>query len=306
MRERGWRNRKHRRQWSATLTTYAYPLIGAKPVSEVSTDDVLAILSPIWAAKSETASRVRGRIEAVLDAAKVRGWRQGENPARWRGHLALLLPAKAKVRNVRHHPALDWKRIRQFMRHATEQPGRVWLAARFAVLTATRSGEVRGARWSEIDLDGATWTIPGSRMKAHRQHRVPLSAPALDGLRKARGGADPATDELVFSSSYGGRLSDMSLTMALRRLGWTDAQGNTITLHGFRSTFRDWCGEATSHSDSVAEAALAHTIGNKVQAAYQRGDLLEKRKRLMDDWAAFCCPAEADDDRVVVLRATAS
>jgi integrase len=272
----------------------------------VSTDDVLAVLSPIWTTKTETASRVRGRIEAVLDAAKVRGWREGENPARWRGHLALLLPAKAKVRNVEHHPALNWKHIPQFMRHAAKQRGLVWLAVRFAALTATRSGEVRGARWSEIDLDNATWTIPGSRMKAHGEHRVPLSEAALDVLWQARGGADPATDGLVFPSSYGGRLSDMSLTMALRRLGWTDPQGNTITLHGFRSSFRDWCGEATSHSDAVAEAALAHTIGNKVQAAYQRGDLFGKRQRLMDDWAAFCCPGEADDDRVVVLRATAS
>lgn len=294
-REAGWRNAKHAWQWSATLNNHAYPVIGDKPVADVTTDDVLAILQPIWHAKPETASRVRGRIEAILDAAKVRGLRNGENPALWRGHLALILPPKSKVRPVAHHPALPWKQAPAFMADAATRTGRAWPLIRFAILTAARSGEVRMARWREFDLAERVWTIPGERMKAGREHRVPLTDAAvaiLTAIRTMLGGklgldGDPDPGRLIFPATHGGTLSDTVATMALRRGGWRDASGETVTLHGFRSTFRDWAAEATGHSDAVAEAALAHAVGDKVVAAYQRGDLFEKRRRLMEDWANY-------------------
>jgi len=288
--EAGWRNPKHHQQWLNTLRDYAYPHMGDLPVADVQTAHVMAALEPIWREKPETASRVRGRIEAVLDYAKARDWRFGENPARWRGHVENMLPRTSKVRRVEHHPALPWQDIGAFMEALARREGIAALALRFAVLTAARSGEVRLAAWREMDLTEAVWTAPAEHMKAHVEHRVPLSAPALAVLRevaKLRQTRDPL--ELVFPGSKIGKpLSDMSLTAVLKRMGRPD-----ITAHGFRSTFRDWVAESTDHPREIAEAALAHTLESKVEAAYRRGDLFEKRRRLMDDWAAFCAgPAQ--------------
>ena len=284
--EAGWRNAKHRAHWDATLKTSAYPTIGALPVADVDTGHVMDILDPIWRVKSETASRVRGRIESVLDYAKARGWRAGENPARWRGHLDNLLPSRSKVQRVEHHAALPWQKLPDFMAAATTWPGTAALALRFAILTAARSGEVLGARWREIDMKAGLWIVPETRMKAGREHRVPLSPAALDILRavapmrpKDDDGAAP-----VFPGMKPDKpLSVMALLMTLRRQKHGD-----LTAHGFRSTFRDWCGEATNYPREVAEAALAHTVRDKAEAAYARSDLLEKRRRLMEAWATFC------------------
>ena len=280
-----WRNPKHTGQWTATIETYANPVFGDIPVSEIGTAHVLASVEPIWATKSETASRVRGRIETVLNFAKARGWRSGENPAAWKGHLSLTLPTRSKMAKVKHHAALPWADIGTFMADLQIQNGIGARALRFAILTAARSGEVRGARWHEIDLVGATWTIPSERMKAGREHRVPLTEQALAVLAEvaaARTSDDPAA--LVFPGQSGGRpLSDMSLTAVLRRMERWD-----LTAHGFRSTFKDWAAESTAYPAELSEMALAHTIGSKVEAAYRRGDLFEKRRRLMADWGQFC------------------
>jgi integrase len=280
----GWRNDKHAAQWSATLETYAYPTLGGLPVASVDVGLVLKVLEPIWSTKSETASRLRGRIEAVLDWAKVRGFREGENPARWKGNIDHLLPARAEVKAVEHHAALPYAEIGAFMAQLRNQPGMGAFALRFAILTAARTGEVLGTRWDEIDLKNAVWTIPAGRMKAGREHRVPLSSPAvtlLEELAKAKAG------EFVF---FGQRtvkpLSNMALLMTLRRMKCDD-----LTAHGFRSTFRDWAAEQTSASREVAEAALAHTLADKVEAAYRRSDLFDKRRALMADWAAYCLPS---------------
>jgi integrase len=297
----GWKNEKHADQWTSTLAAYAYPAIGALPVDAVTTDHVLDILKPIWMTKAETASRVRGRLEAVLDAAKVRGWRSGENPARWSGHLALLLPRKAKVAKVEHHAALPWQQTPAFWGSLADRTGTAAAALGFAILTAARSGEVRGMTWGEVDLEGRLWIIPAARMKAGREHRVPLTDAALALLKVAKPEA-PDPERLVFPGQGGGALSDMSLTMLLRKMtrpgtkaAWTDAAGQTITAHGFRSTFRDWAGEATHHPREVIEQALAHGLKDKAEAAYARGDLLTKRAALMSDWAFFCTkPAQAD------------
>ncbi len=285
-----WRNTKHAGQWAATIETYANSVFGDIPVSEVGTAHVLAAVEPIWATKSETASRVRGRIETVLDFAKARGWRSGENPAAWKGHLSLTLPTRSKMAKVKHHAALPWADIGTFMADLQIQNGIGARALRFAILTAARSGEVRGARWQEIDLVGAVWTIPAERMKAGREHRVPLSEQALAVLAEvsaARTSDDPAA--LVFPGQSGGRpLSDMSLTAVLRRMERGD-----LTAHGFRSTFKDWAAESTAYPAELSEMALAHTIGSKVEAAYRRGDLFEKRRRLMADWGTFCSTSSA-------------
>jgi integrase len=302
--EAGWRNLKHAKQWTATLAKYAFPKIGSLPVADVTTDHVLAVLQPIWRLKPETASRVRGRIEAILDAAEARGLRpEGKkNPAAWKGKLSTLLPPKGKVRPVVHHPALDWRDLPQFMTEASERRGVTWLAIRFAILTAARSGEVRGARWREIDLARRTWTIPAGRMKARREHRVPLSDAAVAILAERRGDEVPNPDKIVFPAPHLGALSDMAMTQALRRTSWRDGAGETITLHGFRSSFRDWAGETTSYPSDLCEAALAHTIGDKTQIAYQRGDLFEKRKRLMADWSAYCTAPPATPKVVPLAR----
>jgi integrase len=296
--ERSWRNAKHRQQWRNTLNAYADPILGKLSVAEVRVGDVMRVLEPLWQDKTETASRLRGRIEAVLDYATARGWRHGENPARWRGHLDNLLPARSKVAKVEHHAALPWPEIGAFMAALTQEEGISALALRFAILTAARTGEVIGARWSEIDTTEAVWTVPAGRMKAAREHRVPLSVDALGVLREmGKLRTNPKVDGFVFPGGKLGKpLSSMALLMLLRRMGRGD-----LTAHGFRSTFRDWCAEATNYPREVAEAALAHTLRDKTEAAYQRGDLMEKRRRLMADWATFCTRPVATGD-VVPIR----
>jgi len=291
--EAGWRNAKHAQQWRNTLDTYAYPLIGELLVRDIGLPHVLAVLEPIWTKKTETASRLRGRLESILDWATTRGYRAGLNPARWKGHLDTVLPAAGTVANAGHHSALPVGEIGAFMKTLRSQAGMSAQALEFTILTAARSGEVRGARWTEIDLDAATWTVPGERMKAGKEHRVPLSDVALAVLN-----ALPHADRnaLVFASPRGGMLSDMSLTAVLRRMK-VDA-----VPHGFRSSFRDWCAERTNYPREVAEMALAHAIGDKVEAAYRRGDLFEKRRRLMKDWAAFCANPEIRKGSVISMN----
>jgi len=281
--EAGWKNEKHRAQWPSTLQTYVYPVFGNRSVAAIDTGDVTRVLEPIWTQKPETATRVRGRIETILDYAKTRGWRAGENPARWKGHLEHALPARAKVAKVEHHPALPWREIGAFMETLAAETGTSAQALRFCILTAARTGEVLGARWSEIDLENKAWTVPAGRMKAGVEHRVPLSESAiavLDVMAPLKNGADL----FVFPGGKAGKtLSNMSMAMLLRRMERPD-----LTVHGFRSSFRDWAAESTEYPREVVEAALAHTVGSKVEAAYRRGDLFDKRRRLMDEWAGFC------------------
>jgi integrase len=283
LKESGWRNTKHRQQWANTLTAYAYPVIGDLPVRDITTQHVLQVLEPIWSTKPETASRVRMRIEAVLNSAKVLGWRTGENPAVWRGNLDAALPPRSKVRRVKHHPALPWHDIAAFMSKLKEREGISARALEFLVFTAARSGEVRKATWGEIDFEQKLWIVPAERMKAGREHRVPLSDSAarlLSEMPRFQG------YDLIFPGTRMQPLSDMSLSAVLKRMRMTD-----ITVHGFRSTFRDWAAEHTGHGSDIVEMALAHTISSKTEAAYRRGDLLAKRRSLMEDWAAWC----ADD-----------
>ena len=274
-----WRNAKHRQQWANTLEQYAYPVIGDTLAKDVQLPQVLRVLEPIWRTRTETAKRLRGRIEVILDWATVRGFRSGENPARWRGHLDKLLPAPGKIMKREHHEALPINKMPAFIESLRAKPGLGARALEFAILNASRSGEVRGARWSEIDLEAATWTVPAERMKAGKIHRIPLSRAAVKLLK-----ALPRVEgtDLVFPSSRGKKaLSDMTLTKVMRDMG-VDA-----VPHGFRSTFRDWASERTNYPREVAEMALAHVIGDKVEAAYRRGELFEKRKRMMEDWSAF-------------------
>jgi integrase len=271
--EAGWRNVKHAKQWRTTLKDYASPVIGDLPVSAVDTGLVLKILEPIWHNKTETASRLRGRIESVLDWAKVRGYRDGENPARWRGHLDKMLPRRSRVRPVKRLAALPYGEIDALVTLLRSLEGVTARALEFTILTAARTGEVIGATWDEVDMDAAVWTIPASRMKGGREHRVPLSDRALAILEEMRG-LDP---KLVFP------LSEKAMAMLLRRIGRND-----VTVHGFRSTFRDWAAETTAYPNHVVELALAHAISNGVEAAYRRGDLFEKRRHLMADWARYC------------------
>jgi integrase len=304
----GWRNPKHRQQWENTLATYAFPVIGRMSVADVAVGDVLKILEPIWKDKPETATRLRGRIETVIDWAIARDYRCAENPARWRGRLQQLLPAKAKIRRVEHHPAMGWRDVGAFMADLRARPAVAARALEFLILTAARGGEVRGARWAEIDLAGAVWSVPGERMKAGRDHRVPLSDAALAVLKSALAahvaehGRQPRPDALVFEGGRRGRpLSENAFMALLERMGRGD-----ITSHGFRSTFRQWCAEATAYPREVAETALAHTNKDRVEAAYQRGDHLDQRRRLMTDWATFCSkPMPAEGANVVPLRAGA-
>jgi len=277
----GWENTKHRAQWKSTMATYVYPHIGDTPIASVTTDDVLAVLRPIWQTKAETAKRVRGRIELVLNAAKARGLRSGENPALWRGHLSQLLPARSKVSPVIHHAALPFKDLPDFFLRVQAADGLGARALELAILTAGRTNEVLGATWAEIDMDSAIWVIPGARMKARREHRVPLSSCAVALLRKLYARRD---GPYLFPGQRPSKpLSNMALLMTLRRLKRDD-----ITAHGFRSTFRDWAAETTSFPSEVVEMALAHAVGDKVEAAYRRGDLLEKRQALMTAWADHC------------------
>jgi integrase len=292
----GWRNEKHAAQWDSTLAAYAYPKIGALAVQAVDTALVLKVLEPIWTAKSETASRVRQRLEAILDYAKVRGYCVGENPARWRGHLDKLLPKPGKVRGVKHHSALPWQQIGAFMSQLQAQGGMAALALRFAILCACRTGEVLGARWSEINIKAALWIVPPERVKSHREHRVPLSEEALAVLREAAKFRDGDSPFVFLGTRKGAPLSNMSLLMTLRRMSRDD-----LTAHGFRSSFRDWAAE-TGRPAEIAEAALAHVVGDKTIEAYQRSDLLESRRRLMADWAKFCSTPFTEDSNVVALK----
>ena len=278
-REGEWRNAKHRWQWENTLKTLASPVMGRLRVSDIKLAHVLDVLQPIWAAKTETASRLRGRIEAVLDWATARGYRDGANPARWKGHLDQLLARPSKIAKPQHYPALPIDAMPEFLARLRASAGTSARALEFAILTAARSGEVRGARWTEFDLDAGTWTVPPERMKAHKEHRVPLSPEVLALIN-----AQPRLEnnDLVFPAPRGGVLSDMSLTAVLRRMNVPAVP------HGMRSTFRDWVAERTNFPNDLAEMALAHVIESKVEAAYRRGDMLAKRAAMMSAWARFC------------------
>lgn len=269
---------KHAAQWPATLATYASPVIGSLPVDEIELGHISEVLNPIWTTKTETATRLRQRIEAVLDYATVHGLRSGPNPAAWKGNLDKVLAKPAKLKKVQHHRALPIDEMPAFVAALRQRDGVAARCLEFVVLTACRSGEARGARWSEIDLAAKLWTIPPGRMKAGKPHRVPLSEEALALLEAL---PRMAGSDLVFPAPRGGQLSDMSLLAVMRRMG-VDA-----VPHGARSTFRDWCSERTAYPRDVAEMALAHAIGDKVEAAYRRGELLEKRRRMMEDWASF-------------------
>jgi integrase len=292
----GWRNEKHAAQWTATLIAYAYPLIGNLSVAAVDVGHVMRILEPIWITKTETASRLRGRIESVLDWAKAHHYRLGDNPARWKGHLENLLPARTKVRRVRHQPAMAFLEVPAF---ASALRGRDSVSARaleFTVLTAARTGEVIGAKWDEMDLEKKVWTVPGSRMKSGRDHRVPLSERCIAILKavpRERGSA------FVFP---GGRprkpLSNMAMLELLR--GMENGQG--LTVHGFRSSFRDWAGEQTSYPREIAEAALGHVLGDKTEAAYRRSDALEKRRRLMEAWSGYCARPRTATGNIISIK----
>lgn len=282
----GWSNPKHKAQWQSTLDTYASPVIGKLAVASIGLDEILNILRPIWKTKTETASRLRGRIEAVIDYATVHGWRKGDNPARWSGYLDQIFAPKEKVQPVKHHAAVPWAQMPAVMAKLVEAESSSAKALRFLILTATRSNEARGARWGEVDLSTKIWTIPAARMKGEKgrkkEHRVPLSAEAIEVLHAvAPSEIDPA--KLIFAG--GGPkapLSDVAFSKALH----VPAPGYTV--HGLRSTFRDWVGEATEFSRELAEAALAHSLKNKSEAAYARGDAVEKRRVLMQAWADWC------------------
>ena len=274
-----WSNAKHAAQWTSTLATYASPAIGQMPVRMIDLVHIEDLLKTIWIEKTETATRVRARIEAVLDWAIAGKYRDGPNPARWKGNLDKRLPKPGRVSEVDHHKALPAADVAAFLQRLRKMEGQGARALEFAILTAARSGEVRGALWAEIDLDAAIWVIPGERMKMGREHRVPLSTVALKLLKSL---SRDDGNELVFPAIRGGRLSDMTLSAVLKRMGVPAVP------HGFRSTFRDWAAEQTDYPRDVAEMALAHAIGDKVEAAYRRGDLFDKRRGLMHDWGAFC------------------
>jgi integrase len=284
--ETEWRNEKHRAQWRMTLEHYAAPL-RSRLVDEIDTTAVLAVLTPLWQAKPETASRLRGRIEAVLDAAKAQGYRSGENPAAWRGHLSHLLPKRGKLTRG-HHAAMAYQDVPAFVARLRQRDAMAALALEFCILTTTRSGEVLGARWSEINMAAKVWTVPAGRMKAAREHRIPLADCALAILEKL---SEARTGDLVFSGQRAGKaLSSMAMEMVLRRM-----RLDGVTVHGFRSAFRDWAGNETHFPREVAEAALAHVIGDKAEQAYRRGDALEKRRGLMEAWANYCLPTQASN-----------
>jgi integrase len=290
-----WRNAKHRAQWTMTLSVYC-AVLAALPVADVTTEDVLRVLKPLWLAKPETASRLRGRIERVLDFAKARGMRSGENPARWRGHLDALLPKRHELTRG-HHKAMPFDDVPDFVARLRGMEGIAPKALEFTILTAARSGEVLGAYWEEMDLDAKIWTVPAHRMKGAREHRVPLSDRTVEILTTM---ASSRTSAYVFSGAQPGRpLSNMALEMVLRR-AQVDA-----TVHGFRSAFRDWAGERTEFAREIAEAALAHLVGDQVERAYRRGDALDKRRNLMTAWATHCAGLMAAS-RVITFKAHAT
>jgi integrase len=278
-----WKNAKHQQQWVNTLTTYAFPSIGKMPVADIETAHVLAVLKPIWNTKTETATRVRTRLEAVLSYAEAKNWRAGGNPARWRGHLSAILPSPQKLKDRKHHSALPYGELQQFMNILSNTDGMGARALEMTILTATRTKESLGAKWSEIDLGNRVWTIPKERMKAGVEHRVPLSEQAMKVASKM---ADNKMSDYVFPNRASGKpMSNAGMSSVLKRLERTD-----ITVHGFRSTFRDYVAEKTNTPERTAEAALAHKLKDASEAAYQRGDLIEKREILMQTWANYCYP----------------
>jgi integrase len=300
-----WRSAKHANDWVFSLKTYASPVLGTLPVRAITTALVMRVIEPLWMTKSETASRVRGRIEAVLDWAKVRGYRDGDNPARLKGHLDHLLPDRKKVRKVAHYAALPYAEISAFMAELRRQDGIPAYALEFLILTAARSGELRKARWSEID--GSTWVIPAAHTKLHKEHRVPLSSRALDILASL-----PRLNDYIFAGHHIGQgLGGDAMIEVLRGIEVAVENDrdipveNQLTVHGFRSTFRDWAAEQTAFPNEVCEAALAHAIKSKVEGAYRRGDLFEKRVRLMEAWAVYCATdSERQESGVIPIRAT--
>lgn len=290
-----WKNRKHSQQWINTLSAYVSPVFGSLPVQSIDVSLVTKVLGPIWNTKPETAGRVRGRIESILDWARARGLREGENPAQWKGHLDQLYPSRSKVRRVKHHEALPYCEIANFITVLREQEGVAARALEFVILTVSRTGEALKATWDEIDLNTHTWSIPSHRMKGNRQHRVPLSEDAIGIIEQMQ---SARVNEFVFPGTKRGKpLSDMALLMTLRRMGYK------VTTHGFRSTFRTWAAEQTHFPREVVESALAHVIDNKVEAAYQRGDLFEKRRRLMSEWARYCSATTTTKGEVVAFKA---
>jgi integrase len=279
--EAGWDNPKHRQQWVNTLAQHVHPVIGGLPVHAIDTPLVLKVIEPLWTTIPETASRIRGRIESVLDWARVRSYRAGENPARWRGHLDHLLPARSKVRRVEHHAALPYDAVGGFVAKLREESSIAARALEFVILTAARLGEVRGAIWDEIDLRNRLWTVPPSRMKAKKEHRVPLNDAAIAVLKRMH---NVRHSDLVFPGTRAGKqIAPTTALLLVKRLADAD-----VNVHGFRSTFRDWAAERSTFPSEVAEMALAHAVGDKVEAAYRRSDLFDKRRKLMDAWAAFC------------------
>jgi integrase len=300
--EAGWKNPKHRAQWLSTLDTYAFPILGDLPVADVDADRVEEVLKPIWLSIAETASRLRGRIEAILDFAKAKGWRSGDNPARWKESLKHRLANVSRIKRTEHHPALPWEQAPAFIAALQTKEGVAAKALLLCILTAARSGEVRGAIWSEFDLEKKVWTIPGAKMKAGREHRIPLSDPVLALLSQVKPLATEKSALVFPSIRTKTKLSDMALSMLVRGMNevpdgkempWRANDGRPIVVHGFRSTFRDWCEEATSTPRAVSEAALAHSVESKVEAAYHRTDHFEKRRILMGQWASHCLPLEA-------------
>jgi integrase len=285
-------NPKHAAQWTSTLRDYASPLIGRLPVAEVELAHIVKVLEPIWRTKTETATRVRGRIESVLAWATVSGYREGDNPARWKGNLDAVLPKPAKLKNVQHHKALPWQNMSDFMQKLRQRQGMAARCLEFTILTGLRSGEVRGAKWQEIDLQANTWTVPAERMKMKKAHTVPLCDDAVKLLEQLPRFKD---NGLVFPGARGGVLSDVGVTRPIRAMGYD------VTVHGFRSTFRDWIAESTSYPHHVQEMALAHAVGNAVERAYRRGDLLAKRTNLMRDWCKFI-NSPASSGEVVGIR----
>jgi integrase len=277
--EKKWRSAKHRDQFLSSMNNYAFPVLGQLPVAAIDIGLVLKVIEPQWLTKTETMSRLRGRIENVLDYATVRGYRSGDNPARWKGHLSEVLPERDKIAKIKHFEALPYAAVPQFMSELRARQGSGPRALEFCVLTAARTGEVVGARWAEINLKEALWTIPAARMKAGKEHRVPLAGSAVALLK-----ALPTEGEFVFigPQPHGG-LSGMALVRTLRRMGQT-----AVTVHGFRSSFMDWAHERTSYPKVVIDMALAHSVGDKTESAYRRGDLLDKRRRLMAEWGKYC------------------
>jgi integrase len=292
----GWKNAKHAAQWTATLETYVYPVIGKMPVASVAEAHITKILEPIWNTRTETASRVRGRIEKILDRAKALKLRTGENPARWKGHLDQLLPAKSQVAPVEHHAALPYRELPAFMTKLRKRDGVSARALEFTILTVARTGDTIGAKWSEIDLKEGLWTVPAERLKGkkgarRRDHVVPLSKRAIALLKGL-----PAVGEYVFPGAKGG-LSDKAMVEMMKGMGHSE------TVHGFRSAFKDWASEQTAYPNELSEMAMAHTVSDKVEAAYRRGDMREKRSRMMEDWASYCETKKVGGENVVAIGA---